>query len=91
MFNFVVGAILALILIGLPLGIIGLFIASILDRRNAPPNRSITTLPKAAASASEVNHGGGTRRAIVYGRYPPVPTASRERFRLTRTAELQRR
>jgi hypothetical protein len=38
-FAIIVGAVIALIVFGLPLAIIGLFIASILDRRNKRPPR----------------------------------------------------
>ena len=91
MFNLVVGAILVFILFGLPIGIIGLFIASILDRRNASPDRSIKTLPQPVAPAAEVSHGGSNRRPIIYGRHPMVATVSGERSKLTQTAEIQGR
>jgi hypothetical protein len=90
-FNFVVGAILAFILIGLPIGIVGLFVASILDRRNASPDRNSKTLPQPMAPAAEASHGGSNRRPIIYGRHLMVPTVSGERSKLTQTAELQGR
>jgi hypothetical protein len=84
--NFVAGMILALVLFGLPVAIIGLFFASVVDRRNARPDQAIMSQPKAASSASEVNNGGRNRGAIVYGRRSVAIEGSGERSKLTRAA-----
>jgi hypothetical protein len=73
-FNIVVGAVIAVVLFGLPLAIIGLFIVSVLDLRNARPDQNTKTLPKAAGS--EVDHSRANWRPIIYGQHPSVATAS---------------
>jgi hypothetical protein len=62
----VVGAFVALIFVGLPLAIIGLYIASTLDRRNARPPEGVTAAREPSDSAT--NHGGEKRRHIIYAR-----------------------
>ena len=78
MLKMVVGAFLAMIFLGLPLAIIGLFVASTLDRRKARPPERFSTSGEHAASSSAMNYGGDRRR-IVYGRYSGGTTASAER------------
>ena len=51
----VVGAFMALIFLGLPLAIIGLFIASTLDRRGGKPPEGFAPSRELSASASVVN------------------------------------
>jgi hypothetical protein len=75
----IVGAFVALFFLGLPLAIIGLFIASTLDRRNLRPPHSFTASQEPAASTSGMNYAGDKRR-IVYGRYSVITTASAERY-----------
>lgn len=78
----VIGAFVALFFLGLPLAIIGLFIASTLDRRGAKPPEGIKKSHEALASA--INHGSDRRRRIIYGRYSVVTTASAEHHEPTR-------
>jgi hypothetical protein len=78
-----VGAFVALFFLGLPLAIIGLFIASTLDRRNSRPPEGFTASQEPAASTSAMDYAGDKRR-IVYGRYSVVTTATAERYELTR-------
>jgi hypothetical protein len=80
----VVGAFVALIFIGLPLAIIGLFIASTLDRRHAKPPEGHTESREPAVSVSGTNQGNDKRRRVIYGRYSVVTTASAERYEATR-------
>lgn len=89
MLNLLIGAIVAFILIGLPLAIIGLFIASVIDRRNAKPGQKTGTVP--LASTPEEETGRENRRAIIYGRHPMVPATSGDRSKPVRIAELQGR
>ena len=93
MFNAVVGGILVLFFIGLPIGIIGLFIDSILERRPASSLRTITRLPEAPA-ASDANKGRRDRRAVIYeayGRHSSSAPASDERAKLPESAETEAR
>jgi hypothetical protein len=77
--NMVVGAFVAFVLIGLPLAIIGLFIASTLERRGGRPPEGFAA--ESSTSASAMNHGGDRRRRIIYGRHIVGTTASAERHR----------
>jgi hypothetical protein len=80
--NMVVGAFMALMFFGLPLAIIGLFIASTLDRRGGkPPKRMVSSHDY---SASTTNRAGDRRRRIIYGQYPAGTRSSAERNTLTR-------
>jgi hypothetical protein len=83
MLEMVSGALVALCFLGLPLAIIGLFIASTLDRRNARPPQGFTASREVSASAT--NHADDKRRRVIYGRYSVVTTASAERYGSTRT------
>jgi hypothetical protein len=67
-----IGAFVALFFLGLPLAIIGLFIASTLDRRNAIPPEGF----KASMEAS-TSHAGDKRRRIIYGRLSVVTEPTR--------------
>jgi uncharacterized membrane protein len=78
--NMVVGAFMALAFFGLPLAIIGLFIASTLDRRQARPPEGFAVSHEPSASAFVTNHGSDRRRRIVYGQYSVSTTASAERY-----------
>jgi hypothetical protein len=80
--NLVIGAFVALFFLGLPLAIIGLFIASTLDRRHARPPESFKASPEASATAT--NHAADRRRRIIYGRLSVVTPASAERHEPTR-------
>jgi hypothetical protein len=82
--NMIVGAFMALIFLGLPLAIIGLFIASTLDRRGGRPSASFVASQELSVSAPVANHGGDRRRRIIYGQYSVGKTASAERNRPTR-------
>ena len=82
MLQMVVGAFVALIFVGLPLAIMGLYIASTLDRRNARPPEGVTAAREPSDSAT--NHGGEKRRHIIYGRYSVISTASAEHYEPTR-------
>jgi hypothetical protein len=75
--NMVVGAFMALIFLGLPLAIIGLFIASILDRRGGRPPESLASSPEHLASAA--SYRGDRRRRIIYGKYPAGTAAERNK------------
>ena len=79
----IMGAFVALFFLGLPLAIIGLFIASTLDRRNSRPPDGFTASQEPPASTSAMNYASDKRR-IVYGRYSVITTASAERDELTR-------
>jgi hypothetical protein len=79
----IVGAFVALFFLGLPLAIIGLFIASTLDRRNSRPPDGFTASQEPAASTSAMNYAGDKRR-IVHGRNSVITTAPVERYELTR-------
>jgi hypothetical protein len=63
----IVGAVVALFLLGLPLAIITLFVASTLDRRaaNEMHARPLQVLP---AALSFADYGKDKRRRIIYGR-----------------------
>jgi hypothetical protein len=80
--DMVIGAFVALFFLGLPLAIIGLFIASTLDRRHARPPERFKALPEVSATAT--NYAGDRRRRIVYGRLLVVAPASAERHEPTR-------
>jgi hypothetical protein len=82
MLDMVIGAFVALVFLGLPLAIIGLFIASTLDRTRAPGGYAASREP--AASAHATNHGSDYRRRIIYGRYSVVTTALAARQEPTR-------
>jgi hypothetical protein len=84
----IVGAFVALFFLGLPLAIIGLFIASTLDRRNSRPPDGFTASQGRAASTSAMNYAGDKRR-VVYGRYSVITTAPVERYELKR-ADVRR-
>ena len=79
----VIGAFVALFFLGLPLAIIGLFIASTLDRRSPGPREGFEASPEPAPPASVANHDSDRRR-IVYGRYSVVTTGSAERHEQAR-------
>ena len=72
----VIGAFVALFFLGLPLAIIGLFIAS--ANRKARGFVKAEASPEPAPPASVANHDSDRRR-IVYGRYSVVTTGSAER------------
>ena len=76
MLQMFVGAFVALVFFGLPLAIIGLFIASILDRRNAISAEVFKASRKPAVSATATDYGADKRRRIIYGSYSVVTTAS---------------
>jgi hypothetical protein len=80
----VVGAFVALIIFGLPLAIIGLFIASTLDRRQGRFDEGFRASPEPTTSASAMKHDSNKRRRIIYGRYSGVSIASAERLAPTR-------
>jgi hypothetical protein len=84
MLEMVSGALVALCFLGLPLAIIGLFIASTLDRRNARAPQGFTASRQVSASASATKHADDKRRRVIYGRYSVVTTASAERYGSTR-------
>jgi hypothetical protein len=71
-----VGAFVALVFFGLPLAIIGLFIASILDRRNAISAEGFEASREPAVSVAAMDYGGDKRRRVIYGRYSVVTTVS---------------
>ena len=83
MLEMIVGAFVALFFLGLPLAIIGLFIASTLGRRNSRPPDGFTASQEPAASTSAMSYAGDKRR-IIYGRYSVITTASAERDDLMR-------
>jgi hypothetical protein len=80
--NMVIGAFLALAFFGLPLAIIGLFIAGTLYRRGARPPEGFAASREPSVSAPVMNHGD-KRRRIIYGQYSTATTASAERYRST--------
>jgi hypothetical protein len=84
MLDMVIGAFVALVFLGLPLAIIGLFIASTLDRRDARAPGGYAASREPAASAHATNHGSDYRRRIIYGRYSVVTTALAARQEPTR-------
>jgi len=75
--NMVVGAFVALLFFGLPLAIIGLFIASTLDRRDLRPPEGMAQATE--ASTVGTSHASDRRRRITYGRSSVATTASGER------------
>jgi len=70
----IVGALMALIFLGLPLAIIGLFIGSTLDRGGARLPHDFAFAREHSALTTIV--GGARRRRIIYGQYPLGSTAS---------------
>jgi hypothetical protein len=80
--NMIVGAFLAFVFVGLPLAIMALFIASIIDRRGARPPKGVVASAEPAPSAFATSRGGDRRRRIVYGQHAVNPTAAAERGRL---------
>jgi hypothetical protein len=88
-FNLVVGAIVGLILIGLPVAIIGLFIASVMDRRNLKPDQNTAISP--STSVPEADTGRGNRRVITYGWYPMVPATPADHSKPKQTAGMRGR
>jgi hypothetical protein len=66
--NMVLGAFLALAFFGLPLAIIGLFIAGTIDRRGSKPPEGYVSSLGTTPSASAISQGRDRRR-IVYGGY----------------------
>jgi hypothetical protein len=79
-----IGALVALIFLGLPLAIIGLFIASILERRSPTSPEEFKASPEPTVSATAMNDAGDKRRRVIYGRYSAVTTASAEHHAPTR-------
>jgi hypothetical protein len=82
--DIVIGAFVALVFLGLPLAIIGLFIASTLDRRHAKPPKGYTALRDPAPSAYATSQEGNKRRRIIYGGNSVAATAPVERNGPTR-------
>jgi hypothetical protein len=82
--DMVIGAFVALVFLGLPLAIIGLFIASTLDRRHAKPPKGYTALRDPAPSAYATSQEGNKRRRIIYGGNSVAATAPVERNEPTR-------
>lgn len=82
--NMLVGAFMALIFVGLPLAIIGLFVASTLDRRGGRPPKGLAVSRELSAAGPVANHGSDRRRRVIYGQYSAGTTASAERNRPTR-------
>jgi hypothetical protein len=80
----IVGGFVAMVFLGLPLAIIGLFIASTFDRRDARAPRGYTASRQPTLSASATSHEGDRRRRIIYGGYSVGATASAERNERTR-------
>jgi hypothetical protein len=74
--NMVLGAFLALAFFGLPLAIIGLFIAGAIDRRGAKAPEGYVSSLGTTPSASAISQGRDRRR-IVYGGYWVAATAKR--------------
>ena len=85
--NMVIGAFMALIFLGLPLAIIGLFIASTLDRRGGRAPQGFAASRELSASAPMANHASDRRRRIIYGQYP---RAQEHRLNATRPARGDR-
>jgi hypothetical protein len=81
--DMVIGAFVALVFLGLPVAIIGLFIASTLDRRHAKPPEGYTALREPKPSAYATSQEGNQRRRIIYGSYSAA-TAPAERYEPTR-------
>ena len=79
MLNMIVGAFLALAFFGLPLAIIGLFIAGTVDRRGAKPPQGYAASRESTPSTSAISQER-YRRRIIYGGYSVGATASAKRF-----------
>jgi hypothetical protein len=78
--NMIIGAFMALIFLGLPLAIIGLFIASTLDRRGGrPPEHFVSSMGNPAAALVTNDR----RRRIIYGKHSVDTRALAERPRPT--------
>lgn len=77
----IIGAFMALIFLGLPLAIIGLFIESTLDRRGGRAPAGFAESRESSASAFTGKPGGDRRRRIVYGQYSVGTAASAKRNR----------
>ena len=76
----IVGAFVAFVFLGLPLAIIGLFIASTLDRRDArAPEGYTASRQPALASGSATSHEGDRPRRVIYGGYSVGAMLSRTR------------
>jgi hypothetical protein len=79
-FDMVIGGLVAALFLGLPLGIIGLFIASILDRRHTkPPDRPMASGRMASHESAHLiagtDSGSARRRRVIYGRHSVASTA----------------
>jgi hypothetical protein len=83
--NMVIGAFMALIFLGLPLAIFGLFIASTLDRRGGRAPQGFAVSRELSASGPTANHASDRRRRIIYGQYP---RAQEHRLNATRPARV---
>jgi len=70
-----IGGVVAALLLGLPLAIIGLFIVSTLDRRHAKPPKVASREPDHVLPAAD--EGIDRRRRVIYGRQSVVATAKR--------------
>jgi hypothetical protein len=70
-----IGGVVAALFLGLPLAIIGLFIASTLDRRHGKPPDVASREPSHVLPAAD--EGIDRRRRVIYGRQSAVATAKR--------------
>ena len=89
MLDMMVGAFVTLIVFGLPLAIIGLFIAGTLDRRQGRFDEAFKASAEPTTSASAMKHDSNKRRRIIYGRYAGVSIASAERLVPTRAHDCK--
>ena len=73
--SMVIGGVVAALFLGLPLAIIGLFVVSTLDRRQAKPPK---VAPRAPAQVLPLaDESIDRRRRVIYGRQSVVATAKR--------------
>ena len=71
----VIGGVVAALFLGLPLAIMGLFIASTLDRRHGKPPDVASREPAHVLPVAD--EGIDRRRRVIYGRQSAVATAKR--------------
>jgi hypothetical protein len=92
MFEMAIGALVALCFLGLPLAIIGLFIASTFDRRNATQGFTASREVAASASTTTLTIGGVVLSTVDF-RWPRqqgqrAPRAARSKWQQVRDVPI---
>jgi hypothetical protein len=76
----IAGGLIALCVFGLPLGIIGFLIASVVDRKNAKPTKAVADRGNTAISIAASSGRRRDRRLVVYSGYATEPAKVRSRL-----------